>query len=267
MTKQQFIELLVSKLDNCPVLKSLAIAQACLESAFGTHSFYNNYYGIKCHNPDKYAGCRLGNTKEVIDGSYHNLKLAFQTYNSIDESIEDYCRLMNISRYKRVREASNYIEATQVIKDCGYATSNTYVNSLRKIIEDYNLTKYDNKIEDFNLTKNFKLSEFNCQGQFPPGEFWDNIEEVAIQLQKVRDILGRPIIITSGYRTPEYNKLIGGAVRSQHLLGKAADSKCVGVNTYKYLAYLIKYTNFQGFGISNSYIHTDTRKIFTVWVY
>ena len=278
MTKQQFIDLLASKLNNCPVLKSLAIAQACLESAYGTKSFNNNIYGIKCHDPNAYAGCKLAGTKEYIDGSYKDYRLAFQVYHSIDESIADYCRLMNISRYKPVRQATNYIEATQAIKDCGYATSISYVNSLRRIIEQYNLTKYDgdnmtvlddegNDLRTMYLTKNFKFNEFFCNGVIPPQEYWQNIKEVATELQKVRDILGKPIIITSGYRSPAYNKKIGGATYSQHLTGKAVDSKMAGVNVNKYLAYLVRYTSFNGFGIANSYIHTDTRPNFTVWVY
>ena len=264
MTKQQFIDLLASKLNNCPVLKSLAIAQACLESAYGTKSFNNNIYGIKCHDPSAYAGCKLAGTKEYIDGSYKDYRLAFQVYHSIDESIADYCRLMSIDRYKPVRQATNYIEATEQIRACGYATSPSYVNSLRRIIEQYNLTRFDMK--DMQLTKNFKLSEF--QGNDPiPQDYIGNVKEVAIQLQKVRDLLGKPIIITSGYRSPAHNKKIGGATYSQHLTGKAVDSKMVGVNVNKYLAYLVRYTSFNGFGIANSYIHCDTRPNFTVWVY
>jgi uncharacterized protein YcbK (DUF882 family) len=268
MNRQEFIDLLASKLDNCPVLKSLAIAQACLESAFGTRSFYNNIYGIKCWNPDAYAGCRLGRTSEVIDGSYqHGLHLAFQTYHSIDDSIEDYCRLMNISRYKRVREATNYLEATIAIKNCGYATSLTYVESLRRIINQYDLTRYDEGI--MQLTKNFTLSEFGNV----PDKYIDNIKEVAIQLQKVRDLLGKPIIITSGYRTPAHNQAVGGASNSMHIYGKAADCHMSGVPLHKFLAYLIKYTDFNGYGIGNplkrggNLIHCDTRDKFTVWVY
>ena len=117
---------------------------------------------------------------------------------------------------------------------------------------------------DKQLTKNFRLSEFGDV----PKKYIDNITEVAVELQKVRDILCNPIIITSGYRSPEYNKAIGGARHSQHLFGKAADSKMLGVDSKEYLAYLIRYTDFNGFGISDSYIHSDTRDFgFAVWVY
>ena len=54
-----------------------------------------------------------------------------------------------------------------------------------------------------------------------------NLLSLAIDLEAVRDdeITG-PIRIVSGYRTPEYNRSIGGALRSYHLQGKAVDIKC-----------------------------------------
>jgi len=42
-------------------------------------------------------------------------------------------------------------------------------------------------------------------------------------LQPIREKFKMPMIITSGYRCPEVNKLVGGAVNSQHLKGQAAD--------------------------------------------
>jgi len=275
MTRQEFVSLLASKLDNCPVLKSLAIAQACLESGFGKHSFYNNIYGIKCHDTNAYAGCRLGKTSEVIDGSYHHgLKLAFQTYDSIDDSIVDYCNLMKYDRYTRVRDADNYIDATAMIKACGYATSLTYRNSLRRVIEQNDLTKYDKEgtmDADTQLTTNFKYGEFYSNSTSgkkiePPEELYDNVLLVAQELQKVRDATGRPIRITSGWRSVEWNKVIGGAKFSRHLLGLAADIK-VYIPQKELLIYLGRHTCFNGFGISNSFTHVDVRSIITTWYY
>lgn len=42
-------------------------------------------------------------------------------------------------------------------------------------------------------------------------------------LDPLRAIIGRPIIITSGYRSQQVNELVGGSKTSQHLSGKAAD--------------------------------------------
>lgn len=41
--------------------------------------------------------------------------------------------------------------------------------------------------------------------------------------ERVREIVGKPLIITSGYRCPELNKAIGGALTSQHIFCEAID--------------------------------------------
>lgn len=54
-------------------------------------------------------------------------------------------------------------------------------------------------------------------------EIFNNILTVLEQLDKIREELGYPIIITSGYRCPELNKAVGGVKNSHHLKGLAAD--------------------------------------------
>lgn len=52
----------------------------------------------------------------------------------------------------------------------------------------------------------------------------DNMLNLIIYcLQPIRDMLQKPMIISSGYRCPELNKLVGGVSNSQHLEGKAVD--------------------------------------------
>jgi uncharacterized protein YcbK (DUF882 family) len=80
------------------------------------------------------------------------------------------------------------------------------------------------------MTKNFKISEFQskCGTPMPP-EVQRNIQRLCNNLQVLRDELGLPITISSGYRSPEHNKRIGGAVKSTHILGLAADFKVKGM--------------------------------------
>lgn len=49
------------------------------------------------------------------------------------------------------------------------------------------------------------------------------IEQV---LDPLREAIGTPITITSGYRSPEVNRAIGGSKTSQHMLGEAVDFVC-----------------------------------------
>jgi len=73
------------------------------------------------------------------------------------------------------------------------------------------------------LTENFSLSEFQCKcGCEMPTLVKENIQELALNLQMLRDIVG-PLNLTNAYRCKEHNATVGGSVNSQHLAGKAAD--------------------------------------------
>lgn len=126
------------------ILPSLTISQACLESAFGKHAPGNNLFGMKW---TKNCGrdWQLLKTKEWQNGKYITVYAKFRKYSSIFESLDDYAKLISNSRYDRVRQCEDYICTTEMIKKCGYATSPVYTNSLRNLIEKYNLNKLDNK--------------------------------------------------------------------------------------------------------------------------
>ena len=74
------------------------------------------------------------------------------------------------------------------------------------------------------LTKNFYKYEFDSKdGYVMPLEVFKNVQKLAENLQVLRDELKAPITVNSGYRSPKHNAKIGGAKRSQHLLGNASD--------------------------------------------
>ena len=74
------------------------------------------------------------------------------------------------------------------------------------------------------LTNNFTKSEFDCKsGEEMPLEVLENVKLLAIQLQKIREYVGKPIRINSAYRSEAHNEAIGGVKTSKHILGKAAD--------------------------------------------
>ena len=68
----------------------------------------------------------------------------------------------------------------------------------------------------------FKLSEFDSPDAPGSGAQHMNLDFVAA-LDRIRDKCGFPLRVTSGYRTPEHNKRIGGAENSAHVQGVAAD--------------------------------------------
>lgn len=123
------------------------------------------------------------------------------------------------------------------------------------------------------LTKNFNKREFNSKdGKRMPEEVLENVKVLAVQLQALRDHLGVPIHINSGYRSPEHNKRIGGVKNSQHVLGKAADitvrdtspSELFGI-----IELLIQQSKMLqgGLGLYNGFVHYDIRGTKARWDY
>ena len=90
------------------------------------------------------------------------------------------------------------------------------------------------------------------------------------RLEIVRSKAGNtPMIVRSGYRSPEFNKKVGGASRSQHLTGKAADVYN-SLACYE-LAHIVYFDNkelFNGYGLgSNTNVHFDIRDNSGDWWY
>ena len=115
------------------------------------------------------------------------------------------------------------------------------------------------------LTKNFKLSEFRCRdGSDVPEELMGNVERLAENLQVLRDHIGKPIRVISGYRSPTYNRKIGGARKSQHMVAKAADIQVTGMHpddVRQEILTLIKEGKMAvgGVGRYTTFTHYDTR--------
>ena len=69
----------------------------------------------------------------------------------------------------------------------------------------------------------------------------DNMLELIFYvLQPLRIKLGKPIIITSGFRCPKLNQLVGGVKNSQHLEGKAVDIVVKGMSPNDLIAFILK---------------------------
>ena len=84
------------------------------------------------------------------------------------------------------------------------------------------------------LTEHFTLDEFLHSEtairkkipNVPNEDQLENLKQTALLLEDVRAILNRPVIITSGFRSPALNAAVGGTVASLHMLGLAADFIC-----------------------------------------
>lgn len=109
--------------------------------------------------------------------------------------------------------------------------------------------------------KYFTLDEFACNhcGELPP----NGMNPVLLEkLDELRERIGYPIYITSGYRCPIWNAdpQVGGVPNSQHVQGTAADCVCNEV-TVDELADLAAEIGFDGIGryYELGFVHLDCR--------
>lgn len=124
-----------------------------------------------------------------------------------------------------------------------------------------------------NLTPHFTLLDFASRGVLPEGEYLANVREVAEQLEVLRTELGdKPITVISGYRTPEHNAAVGGAPKSQHLQGRAADIRVAGMTpgvVADTIHRLIKEGKMKQGGVGlypqSGFVHYDTRGVAARW--
>lgn len=121
------------------------------------------------------------------------------------------------------------------------------------------------------ITAHFNTDEFRCPHcrQLP----WDEIriaylKALCNELELVRRVLNRPILINSGYRCPEHNKAVGGKPNSMHLKCLAADIAVRGLTGMEIFRAIHKSkANFSGIGIASSYVHVDIGGIRRFWTY
>jgi len=122
------------------------------------------------------------------------------------------------------------------------------------------------------LTKNFRLIELACHdGTDVPEELYPNALELATNLQVLRDFMKKAIAISSGYRTPAWNKKIGGEPKSQHMLARASDIKISGVppdEVKVVIETLIKRGAMRqgGLGLYPTFVHYDCRGTRARWL-
>ena len=113
------------------------------------------------------------------------------------------------------------------------------------------------------LSANFKVREFACKDGSDVIFISNGLVQV---LQAIRSHFGKPVTINSAYRTPTYNKKVGGETYSQHQYGTAADITVSGVSPKDVAAYaetLLPGTG--GIGIYSTFTHVDVRAVKSRW--
>ena len=118
------------------------------------------------------------------------------------------------------------------------------------------------------IAKNFQYKEFDCHGQ---GCCSTTIidEKLVEYVQQIRDHFGKPVTITSPYRCEVHNRRVGGATKSYHMRGQAADIVVQGVSSREVAKYA-ESIGILGIGLYETsddgyFTHIDTRTTKSFW--
>ena len=109
-----------------------------------------------------------------------------------------------------------------------------------------------------NLWVGFSRKEFACKC----GCGFDTVDAELLQVLKdLKDFFGgNSVIINCGCRCKDHNKEVGGAAKSKHLYGIAADIRVIGFHPNSVAEYLEStYPGKYGIGRYNSFTHIDVR--------
>ena len=140
---RKYADIAVAEMQRTGVPASITLAQGLIESGAGLSTLAtkgNNHFGIKCHND--WTGARM----------YHDDDRkgeCFRVYKSAEDSFRDHSDFLRYyDRYKSLFDLSpdDYRGWAKGLKKAGYATDPSYASKLIKVIEDYELYKYDSGV-------------------------------------------------------------------------------------------------------------------------
>ena len=200
MDKEAFIQKVAEKVRKYAPLYGIGvhspiIAQAIIESGWGESvlaSRYNNYFGLKCGSSWKGGSVNMATKEEYKPGVMTNIRDNFRTYEDFDAGIRGYFEFISYSRYANLKGVTNPREYCEKLKSDGYATSSSYVDTLMRVIQEHNLTRFDNSERPQSDVDIENLAQRVIKGEFGIGEERKALlggNYVAVQ-QRVNEILG-----------------------------------------------------------------------------
>lgn len=226
MTQKEFINIIAplaqEDMKKSGILASVTIAQACLESGYGTSELAikaNNLFGMKCNlSGNNWKSCWDSSFKyakktqeQKPNGEIYYIIAEFRKYPNIIRSIEDHslyltqAKIGNKLRYYGLAGETNYRKTITIIKDGGYATDKEYVNKVCKIIENFNLVQYDNK-ENNKMKICLDAGHYNKYNKSPVNNQYyesDMVWKLHLLQKKYLEEYGVDVILTRASQVPD----------------------------------------------------------------
>ena len=160
------------------------------------------------------------------------------------------------------REALDYLEdntSPDILKKFASIWRNEHATSANKLSKNFTLDE---------LIKSQTAQRYGINNKPTSQTHLNSLRRTATKiLQPVRDHFDRPVIVSSGYRSPELNKRIGGSRTSQHCVGEAADFEIPGLSNLvvaKWICYNLTYDQlilefYDGRDPNSGWIHCSVR--------
>lgn len=160
---------------------AVTIAQACLETSFGTSDLaeHYNFFGLKCGK--NYKGEYITKvTTEYINNKYIQVSDNFRVFNSVENGVIGYYEFLQYDRYKNLKGIHNSHVFLELLIQDGYATDKEYINKITKLINQYNLEQYN---DDYIVN----LTVRTLKGEFGNGE--ERKEKLASYYNEVQRLI------------------------------------------------------------------------------
>jgi len=139
----QFAVIAKEEMEIYKIPASITLAQAVLESNSGNSELTrksNNHFGIKCHQ--KWTGERVYHDDDENDECFRVYKEASSSFKDHSEFLNGRRRYSFLFKYDK----GDYVSWAKGLRQAGYATDNQYPQKLIRIIEKYQLYKYDKEV-------------------------------------------------------------------------------------------------------------------------
>lgn len=190
------------------------------------------------------------------------------------------------SVYKVLKEAKTVLEASNAVllkferpANMGASVQATRASYGQKFYDKYANFGSTEKKEEYKMLEfpkggkdkiapNFQYKEFDCHGSGCCSKTIID-EKLVAYVQKIRDHFGKPVTITSPYRCEVHNRRVGGATKSYHMQGRAADIVVQGVSSREVAKYA-ESIGILGIGLYETsadgyFTHIDTRTTKSFW--
>lgn len=210
----------------------------------------------------------IGDLETQLEFLVYELKQSYT--NSVYKVLKNATSVLEASNavllnFERPANMSKQVQEARAIY--GESFYNDYAGIKNIVAEDDNMLEFK-KGQRISLSENFVSKEFDCHGVGCCST--TKLDERLVEyLQKIRDHFKRPINVTSAYRCETHNARVGGATRSYHMQGKAADIVVSGVASREVAKYA-ESIGILGIGLYETqadgyFTHIDTRTTKGFW--